>query len=345
MGGRDTIKGVKAQGMIAVLESISRDDWDIVRIEPEKHEEITDKIDIQWDLKDAKHKIAQVKSTEIPMMPAQIKSFLNELIKENHSPENLYELHIVGPLHKKSHELVSRINNREVRDQELNGFEFLEQSVDSSKIFFREFDFQSLEALAYKLLHQFYNKNNIPLQANEVELRTKALLNEFDVLPIYRKDLSRRDMENILIAWTDRFSIGTIDIKNLQELKDSVTYLAREFRRLLGLMSYPFPVSGRITRLNYVKEHEKAFTLGTVQKKYLNIMIELEELEEKRSLLLKYQADYEVGKKSGTSNGRLIPLANKINNLSELLDDKVENSKTINEFHEYLDEFIKNIYS
>ncbi|MCY9530031.1 hypothetical protein M5X04_11900 [Paenibacillus alvei] len=345
MGGRDTIKGVKAQGIVAVLESLSKADWKIVRIEPSTLGKKTDKIDIQWELNYGRFRIAQVKSTENPMTESIMKSYLNDLIQENFSSDYLYELHIIGPLHNKAREFVNNINKGTVETQELDGYESLKKRVSSSKIIVREFDFITLEALACKLLHEFYDRRNIVLRAKDIELRAKALLNDFDNLPIFYEGLSIERLNNKLMEWTDYFAVGYLDLSGRQELKESIERFKNDFKKMLGLFDFPNDIlKERISRLNLNDAYSKALSIANVQNMYITIMSELENLEKKRELMLELKVNYDEAKKNLVSGDRRIPLSNQINQLSVEIGESIDNSELIHEFLAHLSKLEQEIY-
>ncbi|MDR6780392.1 hypothetical protein J2W98_004687 [Paenibacillus peoriae] len=345
MGGRDTIKGVKAQGMVAVLESLLRDDWKVVRIEPEKVEGKADKIDIQWDLNDGKCRIAQVKSSENPIQKSSLKTYLNDLIQENPSAD-AYDLHIIGPLTASVHEFVNQVNNGTLIDSDLNGYPALKRQKSSSKIIVKGFDFVALEAMVYKLLHEFYDRKGIVGKATEISVRTKALLNDFDILPILNKPLTKKSLEDKLAEWTDKFAIGNLDLNERQLMKESLQNLEDQFRALTtGLYGFPHDtLREKVSRLNHYDAYSKAFTVHTVQSRYLKILNELETYEKKRESMLKLKAQYEEAKHYGTRSDNLKHLANLIDKLSVEIEEGMKNSRSFKEFIEFLEELNRELY-
>jgi hypothetical protein len=76
MGGQDGNRGYMLQAIVAVLESLSKDDWEYVALEPD---ESNQKVDIQWWDKEEKISVYQVKSSINNFDKADILNILHDL--------------------------------------------------------------------------------------------------------------------------------------------------------------------------------------------------------------------------------------------------------------------------
>ncbi|MCM3632908.1 hypothetical protein [Paenibacillus camelliae] len=344
MGGRDTIKGVKIQGIVAVLNSLTNSDWKNIYIEPEILGEKTDKIDIQWDLCDGRRRLGQVKSSEGLINKSAMKTYLNEMIKETNSSDE-FVLYVVGNLSSDASTFVNNLNNSTLDKSELAGYEFVKQRATSVKIVLRAFDFEALESYAYKLLHKFYDSKDIVVRAKDLEQKTSALFHQFDRLPILRIPLSKKELENTLVDWIDYTARGDLDLIERQNLKESVGKLKVKFSYLVTLLYDPTTViTEKLSRLNAIDEFSLAFSLKGVQYRYLDILDELEHFDRKREEMMELYELYQTEKREDFHSPVRSFYAEKINKISSNeIDEKIE-SESIKEFMDNLEKIYDQLY-
>ncbi|KQY90925.1 hypothetical protein ASD24_24310 [Paenibacillus sp. Root52] len=338
MGGRDTAKGIKIQGVVAVLNSLTKEDWDTVTIEPEG----TDKIDIKWELNNGKTRIEQVKSTESQIRKTQMLTFVNEMIAETPSAEE-YVLTVIGSMTEDTSKFVGSLNNGTLNTSQLDDYNHLKNNSDKATIIVRGFDFEALEALASKLLHKLYETKNITLRAGELEKNTSALFHEFDRLPILRKSLSKTDLEAMLLNWIDKATNSDLNMNDRIELREALLEFRDEFDSLLNSLFDPnYKSREKISDIH--KKHEQVFSIYEIQKRYYNLLNELQGYDNTRKLMLKlYEEDYLPIK--NTTQEEYSKLPKILNDLSfNQIQGKIESSEPIKQFFAYLDELINQEY-
>ena len=176
MSGQDGNRGYLIQSVIALLESLSRSDWDRLTLEPTHASE---KIDISW-YGPAATRVCQVKSSINQINQPDAKKWAVEL--EGQSVADELMLILVGPCSSS----VARMG------------QYGKVVVPCPK----NLDFEGLLGFAAHLLDRFLDTENINAQSpNHRELMVRALLTELSVFASDGTPIERRHFVELLKRW------------------------------------------------------------------------------------------------------------------------------------------------
>ena len=115
MGGQASLRGYLVQTIIAILESLDKNDWKSVCIEPNDEHE---KVDIKWIYDDGTKSVYQVKSSQNPFSLSDTKKWAQEL-KSSTADAKSYTLFLIGRLSDNLYKKLSDIDI-EVLHKDLN---------------------------------------------------------------------------------------------------------------------------------------------------------------------------------------------------------------------------------
>lgn len=177
MGGQEGMRGYLIQTIIAVLESLDKNDWKSVCIEPTDEEQ---KVDIKWTYEDGTKSVYQVKSSKNPFTLPDAKIWAKELIDSTPNAKS-YTLFLVGRL---SDKLYKNTTNIDVN------------------ILNKDLDFNSLNAQTVILIDKFYSQRNRDKISHEVrDLLANSLTLDFAKSSIVGKVIIKEDFEKSLLSW------------------------------------------------------------------------------------------------------------------------------------------------
>ena len=175
MGGQASLSGYLVQTIIAILESLDKNDWKSVCIEPNDEHE---KVDIKWICDDGSKSVYQVKSSQNPFSLSDTKKWAQEL-KSSTTDAKSYTLFLIGRL---SDSLYSRLSDVEI------------------DVLHKELNIDSLMAEMFVLVEKFYSRRGKEKITYEVrEILTNSLITEFYKSSIVGKVIAREDFDSLLL--------------------------------------------------------------------------------------------------------------------------------------------------
>ena len=175
MGGQASLRGYLVQTIIAILESLDKNDWKSVCIEPNDEHE---KVDIKWICDDGSKSVYQVKSSQNPFSLSDTKKWAQEL-KSSTTDAKSYTLFLIGRL---SDSLYSRLSDVEI------------------DVLHKELNIDSLMAEMFVLVEKFYSRRGKEKITYEVrEILTNSLITEFYKSSIVGKVIAREDFDSLLL--------------------------------------------------------------------------------------------------------------------------------------------------
>lgn len=98
-GGRIAIRGFQAQALIVLLQGLSREDWETVKIEPEKEQSNTDSmqmVDILWKTTTDIIRYDQVKYSINPFPLSKVKNWAANMNKKAANPNAELHIYLLG---------------------------------------------------------------------------------------------------------------------------------------------------------------------------------------------------------------------------------------------------------
>lgn len=244
MGGREASRGFLYQGFASVLEALSdKRQWDKIYVEfPTSN----DKVDIALEQQNQIIKCIQVKSTINTFSKTDIKTWLDDLIKDIKSPE--YELFLIGQCDKAANTFIKSIQryyenmlDKEARSS-LKGFNT--DLLDNSKIKFSimPYEIAVLEKIVRDSLHQYISYNKRMMTFDQISFIASATVNDQMISSTHGKGIDRKefieelDKRILLVAdkyTPDRVSIGIKSFicgaENLEEETESCLSLLSRF--------------------------------------------------------------------------------------------------------------------
>ena len=219
MGGKEASRGFLYQGFASVLEALTdKGNWDKIYVEfPTSN----DKVDIALEQQNQIVKCIQVKSTINTFTKSDIKTWLDDLIKDIESPE--YELFLIGQCDKSANTFIKSIEKYygKVLDKEakssLNGFD-----TDS--------------------LHQYISDSNQMMAFDQIRFIASATVNDQMISSTHGKGIDRKEfdeeMEKRILLVADKYSPKRISIgvksftrgaENLEEDTESCLSFINKF--------------------------------------------------------------------------------------------------------------------
>lgn len=175
MGGQASLRGYLVQTIIAILESLDKDTWESVCIEPNDEHE---KVDIKWSCKDETKFVYQVKSSQNPFSFSEAKKWSQEL-KSSTTDAKSYTLFLVGRL---SDNLYNKLHTFDV------------------EILHKDLNLDTLMAEMFVLIEKFYSQRGKGKITFEVrEILTNSLITEFFKGSIIGKVIDRNEFDTLLL--------------------------------------------------------------------------------------------------------------------------------------------------
>lgn len=244
MGGKESSRGFLYQGFASVLEALTDEkNWDKIYVEfPTSN----DKVDIALEQQNQIVKCIQVKSTINTFVKSDIKTWIDDLIKDIESPE--YELFLIGQCDKSANTFIKSIKKyyEKELDKEaklsLKGFDT--DLLDNKKIrfFILPFEIEFLERIVRDSLHQYISKSNQIMTFNQIKFIASATVNDQMISSTHGKGIDKKEfdeeMQKRILLVADkcplkRISIGvqsfTRGTENLEEDTESCLSLINKF--------------------------------------------------------------------------------------------------------------------
>lgn len=218
MGGKEASRGFLYQGFASVLEALTDEsNWDKIYVEfPTSN----NKVDIALEQQNHIVKSIQVKSTINTFTESDIKTWLNDLIKDIESPE--YELFLIGQCDNSTNRFIKSIEKyyEKVLDKEakqsLNGFDT--SLIDNKKISFviLPFEIETLEKIVRDSLHQYISASNQIMTFDQIRFIASATVNDQMISSTHGKGIDRKkfdeEMQKRILLAADKYSPQRISI-------------------------------------------------------------------------------------------------------------------------------------
>ena len=244
MGGKEASRGFLYQGFASVLDALTdKGNWDKIYVEfPTSN----DKVDIALEQQNQIVKCIQVKSTINTFTKSDIKTWLDDLIKDIESPE--YELFLIGQCDKSANTFIKSIEKYygKVLDKEaklsLKGFDT--DLFDNKRIRFviLPFEIEVLEKIVRDSLHQYISDSNQMMTFDQIRFIASATVNDQMISSTHGKGIDRKDfdeeMEKRILLVADKYSPKRISIgvksftrgaENLEEDTESCLSFINKF--------------------------------------------------------------------------------------------------------------------
>lgn len=237
MGGKEASRGFLYQGFASVLEALTdKSNWDKIYVEfPTSN----DKVDIALEQQNQIVKCIQVKSTINTFTKSDIKTWLDDLIKDIESPE--YELFLIGQCDKSANTFIKSIEKYygKVLDKEakssLNGFDT--DLFDNKRIQFLilPFEIEVLEKIVRDSLHQYISDSNQMMAFDQIRFIASATVNDQMISSTHGKGIDRKEfdeeMEKRILLVADKYS----------SILQNIVSKIRDGKRHLFLIGFPVP--------------------------------------------------------------------------------------------------------
>jgi len=203
MGGQSAIRGYLIQTIIAVLESLEKDDWQSVCIEPNDEDQ---KVDIKWTYDDGSKSVYQIKSSQNPFSLSNANKWCKELISSTPNAKS-YTLFLVGHLADKLYS-----------QNELFGVNIQN----------KELSFDSLNANALFLIERFYtNRGKDKITFEIKDILVNNLILHLEKSSIVGEEIQKDIFDSQLLKWIS--DIEKLVLKNpYVQFIPSETYLPKD---------------------------------------------------------------------------------------------------------------------
>lgn len=177
MGARESLRGYLVQTMASLLQALLDEEWKAVSLEP-MHE--SEKVDVKWKYPDHV-RVVQIKSSQNPFRPNQIKSWCTELADSTQADQ--YELILVGTLGSKSGKPLKTFKNVNIPAP-------IPLNVE-----------RILKEISYDL-SAYCDRKELPLLRPEVwHLLACGLIFQLEVESIYGQWFTRENFDKLLQKW------------------------------------------------------------------------------------------------------------------------------------------------
>lgn len=175
MGRQASLRGYLVQTIIAILESLDKNDWKSVCIEPNDEHE---KVDIKWIYDDGTKSVYQVKSSQNPFSLSDTKKWAQEL-KSSTADAKSYTLFLIGRL---SDNLYKKLSDIDI------------------EVLHKDLNIDSLMAEMFVLVEKFYSQRGKEKITYGVrEILTNSLITEFYKSSIIGKVIARDEFDSLLL--------------------------------------------------------------------------------------------------------------------------------------------------
>ena len=234
MGGKEASRGFLYQGIISVLRALTDEhDWDKIYVEfPTSN----DKVDIALEQQNQIIKCIQVKSTINIFSKSNIKTWIEELIKDVESLK--YELFLIGQCNQPANTFIKSIGKYydneldEEAKSSLNGFDTDLLDNKTIQITVLSHGIESLQGILRDLLHQYISQSNRAIKFEPLSLIASALINDQVISSTHGKGIDRKkfdeELEKRILLIADknsskRVSIGVESFINEAESLEKMT--------------------------------------------------------------------------------------------------------------------------
>lgn len=179
MGGKEGSRGYYYQGIVAVLESLKRDDWDRIHIEFPTD---GDKVDIALQRGDAVTDAIQVKSTVNSFSKGDVSTWIADIIKDY--PCERYKLILIGNCGVSAVDFISAVRKYQLKQLDKTAEDTLRDFdtslFDGRIIEFKilPFDSEDLKSLAQNAFYKYVFKRGYPLDPPQTALIVDAMIED-----------------------------------------------------------------------------------------------------------------------------------------------------------------------
>lgn len=220
MGGQEGVRGYLLQAIIATLDSLNKEDWLTVSIEPNSE---NDKVDIVWTEKDKAEVVYQVKSSINNFEKAEILSWILELVNDSIKAKE-FKVVLIGNCSSSTKKFFNNfIDNATEENLEIK-FHPLIAFKDKITVEIRTFDLDTFDSAINSKVHKFLSKKNLKLDFSTVELIANGLKVQFLRFSTHGRKMSREDFTSQLLKWIEyNYPSYITNVENELELQFYLT--------------------------------------------------------------------------------------------------------------------------
>lgn len=199
MGGQEGVRGYLLQAIIATLDSLNKEDWLTVSIEPNSE---NDKVDIVWTEKDQAEIEYQVKSSINNYEKAEILSWILELVNDSIKAKE-FKLVLIGNCSSSTKKFFNNfIENATEANLDLK-YHSLIALKEKIIVDIRTFDLDTFDSAINSKVHQFLSKKKLKLDFSTVELIADGLKVQFLRFSTHGRKMSREEFVSKLLNWIE----------------------------------------------------------------------------------------------------------------------------------------------
>lgn len=214
MGGQEGVRGYLLQAIIATLDSLNREDWLTVTIEPNSK---NDKVDIVWTEKDNSEIIYQVKSSINNFEKSDILSWILDLIGESANVKE-FKVVLIGNCSSTTKKFFNSFKDKASEKNLETKFHPLISFKDKITVEIKALDLDTFDSAINSKVHKFLSKKNLKLDFSTVELIADGLKVQFLRFSTNGRKMSREEFTSQLLNWIE-FNYPSYLAKNNNELE------------------------------------------------------------------------------------------------------------------------------
>lgn len=194
MSGRTAIRGFTYQTISSVIQSLSRNDWDFVNVEPDT---TNDKVDILWERNDGKKFCQQVKSSINNFTKADIIKWVEQIIADVPEAEK-YELMLIGNMSTGTDEFIRMMNDK---TSSISISQNIDRYKGRVKIDIIVFKLDFLESKIRDEVSRFLSAANYHLSHATIVMIAGGLIYQFFQFSVLGSRVSRDEFAEHLLGW------------------------------------------------------------------------------------------------------------------------------------------------
>lgn len=193
MSGSAGIRGYYYQVLATLLESIDKDSWLSVRIEPSTKE---DKVDIEWVYAESVHSV-QVKSSINNFERGSVINWVISLVKDAQNTYRIFNLPItyglvlIGTTDRNADKWISDLHGGRLELAEDNKLKEIESELTNVEVKKFNFDFDGLQALAYTRMLEYLSRNGKEAKFESIKLLCSELVSELFTFTLKGREMTK----------------------------------------------------------------------------------------------------------------------------------------------------------
>ena len=193
MSGSAGIRGYYYQVLATLLESVDKDSWLSVRIEPSTKE---DKVDIEWVSAESVHAV-QVKSSINNFERGSVINWVISLVKDAQIAYGIFNLPItyglvlIGTTDRNADKWISDLHGGRLELEEGNKLKEIESEITNVEVKKFNFDFEGLQALAYTRMLEYLSRNDKEAKFESIKLLCSELVSELFTFTLKGREMPK----------------------------------------------------------------------------------------------------------------------------------------------------------